>query len=107
MLIFRNATMEYCLMPEVPRMMADIITPDGTCPCWVDEAQKNLRASYTDGTQTVADISILINANSVSSEFSPAYVRYKGKRDSTFSPWHKVKSVEWFDLVKSIRITCL
>lgn len=107
MLIFRNAILEYCLLPQGSRIMADEIAADGSCDCWVDEDNKNMRTPYSDGTHQTANISILLNQSSVGQQFRPAFVRYRKKRETEFSEWHAVKDVEWYDLVKSIRIVCL
>lgn len=107
MLIFKNAVLEYCVAPESGFVATDSIGPDGSCECWVDEDNKNIQSDYGDGHKTTASVSITINQSAVGDNFKPAFVRYKLNRSATFTEWLPVKNVQFFDLVKSIKILCL
>lgn len=106
MLIFRNAILEYCLIPQGSTVKAAHISADGGCECWVEEGAKNIRSPYPDGHVTTANVTITINQSAVTSDFSPAFIRYKLNRSASFTEWLPVKNVEWLDLVKSINIVC-
>lgn len=107
MLIFKNGILEYVTLAQEERVMLESLVADGCCDCFADEAGENLQQRYFDGTEHTAVRSILINMDSVVSNFKPSFVRYKTERDSEFTQWMSVKSVKYYDITKSIHIVCL